>query len=649
MRNEPLYTSSGSPIRLGREIGRGGEGIVYEIEGRAEQVAKLYLLPVDSQKTAKLQTMVLKQTDALARLAAWPSDLVLKAPKGRVTGLLMRKITGFRPIHELYTPKSRLQEFPRANWPFLVHVAANVARAFALVHSYGVVIGDVNHGNILVNDAGITALIDCDSYQVLSNGQKFICEVGVAAYTPPELQGKNLASVLRTENHDNFGLALLIFHLLLMGRHPFAGRFLGAGEMPVERAIREYRFAFSANSKALQMAPPPNSLQLSDLPLTIAKFFEQAFSPAAAHAARPDAQQWMNTLENLSKELAKCSRISSHHYYRQLVSCPWCRIEKDSALTLFLQLDWPSVNSNFNLSAVWSQTTSIPAPGPEPALATRDHRHKDGLKLFVPRKAASRRRKRLAIGLTIVALAISTAFILRLNADLSFYTTVAAVCAAIIVAKARRSPTRAAETARVAAARYQGIQEKWRQQASDKAFAAKLAELDVARKEFESLPRMRREGMKELEKNRSQIQLQKFLDSYYIRDATLSGIGPGRRAMLASYGIDTAADVSWQSLEKVDGIGTRNALTLVTWRDSLVSRFAFNPRLGIDRNEIAKLERQIAERRSHLEQTLTSGPAELELIRQRILQARTSLQKENDQVLMALLQAEEDLKSVRRK
>jgi DNA-binding helix-hairpin-helix protein with protein kinase domain len=119
--------------------------------------------------------------------------------------------------------------------------------------------------------------------------------------------------------------------------------------------------------------------------------------------------------------------------------------------------------------------------------------------------------------------------------------------------------------------------------------------------------------------------------------------------MLASYGIDTAADVSWQSLEKVDGIGTRNALTLVTWRDSLVSRFAFNPRLGIDRNEITKLERQIAERRSHLEQTLTSGPAELELIRQRILQARTSLQAANDQVLMALLQAEEDLKSHKRK
>jgi DNA-binding helix-hairpin-helix protein with protein kinase domain len=642
MRNELVYTSSGSPIRLGREIGRGGEGVVYEIEGRAEQVAKLYLSPVDSHKTAKLQTMVRQRTDALTRLAAWPSDLLFKAPKGRVTGLLMKKITGFRAIHELYTPKSRLQEFPRANWPFLVHVAANVARAFALIHSYRVVIGDVNHGNILVNDAGITALIDCDSYQILSQGQKFICEVGVSAYTPPELQGKNLSTVVRTENHDNFGLALLIFHLLFMGRHPFAGRFAGAGEMPVERAIREYRFAFSANSKALQMAPPPNSLRLSDLPSTIAEFFERAFSPAAARAARPEAQQWVSALESLSRELVQCSRSSSHHYYRRLATCPWCQIEKDSCLMLFLQLDWPSVNSNFNLSVCWAQIGSVPVPGPAPALPTRQEMRK----LFVPGKAARRSlRKRLAIGFATVVLVIAATFVLRLNADVGFSISIAAVCIAIVVAKPRPSKARAAEAAKAAAARYQDLQEKWRQQTTDQAFTAKLAELDAARKELESLPRMRREGMKELEKNRRQTQLQKFLDSHYIRDATLAGIGPGRRAMLASYGIDTANDLNWPSLEKVGGIGSRNAVTLMIWRDALVSRFVFNPSLGVDGAEIAKLERGIAERRSHLEQTLACGATELELIGRRIQGARAVLQAETEQVLLQLLQAEEDLKS----
>ena len=43
--------------------------------------------------------------------------------------------------------------------------------------------------------------------------------------------------------HDAFGLAVLIFQILFMGRHPYSGHFLGSGEMPIERAIREHRFA----------------------------------------------------------------------------------------------------------------------------------------------------------------------------------------------------------------------------------------------------------------------------------------------------------------------------------------------------------------------------------------------------------------------
>ncbi len=644
MQNELVYTSNGAPVRLGREIGRGGEGVVYEVEGRAEQVAKVYLAPVDSQKTAKLQTMVHKRTEALTKLAAWPSDLLLKSPRGRVAGLLMKKITGFRPIHELYTPKSRLQEFPRATWPFLVHVSTNVARAFALMHSYNVIIGDVNHGNILVNDAGITALIDCDSFQVFNNGQKFICEVGVGTYTPPELQGKSLSTVVRTENHDNFGLALLIFHLLFMGRHPFAGRFAGTGEMPVERAIRENRFAFSANGKALQVAPPPNSLRLSDLPPTMAAFFEQAFSPAAAHGARPTAQRWLKELEDLSQNLAVCSRTPSHHYYKQLASCPWCHIEKDSALMLFLQLDWPAANSGFCLSTVWSQITAISAPGPVPAFITRD----DVTKGFVWSRAARRRRIKIAVVLAVMALAISVILFLRLNADLSFGISIAAMCVAIIMVKTRPNASRAAESAKTATIEYQRLQKEWRQAASGDEFAAKLAALDAAKKELDLLPQMRREGMKELEKNRRELQLQKFLDRHYIRDVSLSGIGLGRKATLASFGIDTAADISWQSLENVGGIGTRNAVTLITWRDSLVSQFVFNPRLDIERTEVIKLERRMAEKRARLENILTTGPAELGAIRLRVLGARTALMAQARDVLITLLQAERDMRNLKK-
>lgn len=84
--------------------------------------------------------------------------------------------------------------------------------------------GDVNQNSFMVGRDSKVVLIDSDSFQINANGTLHLCEVGVSYFTPPELQ--TLSSFIgfeRTENHDNFGLALLIFHVLFGGRHPYSG------------------------------------------------------------------------------------------------------------------------------------------------------------------------------------------------------------------------------------------------------------------------------------------------------------------------------------------------------------------------------------------------------------------------------------------
>jgi len=637
-------------MRIGHELGRGGEGVVYDLENRPDQVAKIYLAPVDSQKADKLQVMVAQCTEALTRLAAWPSGLVLDQ-KRHVAGLIMKKITGFRPVHELYTPKSRLQEFPRANWAFLVHAATNVARAFAVVHSHSVVIGDVNHGNVVVNDAALCVLIDCDSFQVTNNGHRFLCEVGVSAYTPPELQGKDFTTFVRTENHDNFGLALIIFHLLMMGRHPFAGRFLGRGEMPVERAIAEYRFAFSANSKALQMEPPPNSLRLSDLPPNIAAMFEQAFSTqSAGDSSRPKALNWIESLESLSRDLIICPRNSSHVYYKQVIKCPWCRMEDGSAIAFFLQLDVAVGQADYKINAVWARIMSVPGPGPAPPLEV----HSLIAQSFVPcaeATAAGRKRKRrIGLGFGIVAIAVFIAMLLAGSLDiLSGWPALLIVVMAIVVAaqiwKRNEKPVEFLVARESAAARYESLEHRWQKETSEAQFLAKRVELEAIKKELESLAAVRHNRMRNLEKNRERIQLHKWLDRHYIRAATIPGIGPGRKALLSSYGIDTAADLNWRALQAVDGIGPRYSSALMQWHDSIAAKFVFNPRLGIDAQEVAKLDREIGQRRHYLQQRLSAGIPELQIIRERTTAARTSLRRQTLEALEALMQAEADVEA----
>ena len=72
-----------------------------------------------------------------------------------------------------------------------------------------------------------------------------------------------------------------------MGRHPFAGRYLGRGDMPVERSITEGRFAYGLHADRVQMTPPPHSLRLSQVPDEIAGLFERAFRLPAGLQASP--------------------------------------------------------------------------------------------------------------------------------------------------------------------------------------------------------------------------------------------------------------------------------------------------------------------------------------------------------------------------
>ena len=332
------FTRSGlmRAVRLGQEIGRGGEGAVFAVEGQKDRVAKIYSSPPDRGKAQKLVAMSEAANPSLLKIAAWP-DTLLRDKEGVVRGFTMPRAVARRDIHELYTPKSRLKAFPEADFRFLVHVAANVARAFAVVHEQGHVVGDVNHGNLLVGADGTVMFIDCDSFQVGNGATVFTCDVGSPLFTAPELQGRPFRGLLRTANHDRFGLAVLLFHLLFMGRHPFLGGDSDPGHMPPDKAIAEYRFAYGPNGALEGMERPPNTVPLEAMGEVVARHFIQAFGPASSRGIRPDAKTWVRVLEKLRSGLQMCLRANWHHYPGWLAACPWCTVESRTGVRLFGQ------------------------------------------------------------------------------------------------------------------------------------------------------------------------------------------------------------------------------------------------------------------------------------------------------------------------
>ena len=85
-----------------------------------------------------------------------------------------------------------------------------------------------------------------------------------------------------------------------MGRHPYVGRFRGIGDMPVERAIAEFRYAFGNTAAQLQMAGPLNTLPVEEMAPSLAPLFEQAFLRESEKAStRARARQWHAALDSL--------------------------------------------------------------------------------------------------------------------------------------------------------------------------------------------------------------------------------------------------------------------------------------------------------------------------------------------------------------
>lgn len=361
-----LITSRGAPLRLGRELGRGGEGAVYAIAGERGRVAKLYHRPPDARKQAKLAFMAAHAERRLLDYSAWPQETLHAWRGGPPVGFVMQEVAHRAAIHAVYSPAQRREEHPEAAWDFLLCVARNTAAAFAALHDHGHVLGDVNQSNVVVGRDGRVVLIDCDSFQVDAHGTLHRCDVGVAHFTAPELQGVAAFDVVpRSPNHDNFGLALLVFHLLFGGRHPYSGVPLrpGAGDA-LEADIRAFRYAYAHDARRRGLAGPPRALPIALIPASMEALFHRAFTEAGAAGERPTAQQWIDALDALRQRLRRCSGTRMHVFPEHLPQCPWCRLERQGVVHFVDARSLARADARAFVAQAWARIDAIARPPP---------------------------------------------------------------------------------------------------------------------------------------------------------------------------------------------------------------------------------------------------------------------------------------------
>lgn len=571
-------------ITLGSLLGAGGEGNVYEVNGNPDIVAKIYHKPPDLTTISKLREMVAKQTDELIKLTAWPLSTLSK-DRNQVVGFIMPKVVGYESIHKLYGPSDRKQLFPKADWHFLVHVARNLCAAFASVHKSGYVIGDVNQGNIVVSKEGIVRLIDCDSFQVSSQINTYLCEVGVSHFTSPELlKMGSFKGVVRTQNHDNFGLAVLCFHLLFMGRHPFSGVSLKNEELTIEQSIKNFQFAYSKSAHNKGMSTPPKTMSLDILPYRLANLFEGAFAEfGSLNNARPTAIHWVSAIDEIKEQIVSCQTNRMHKYYSKLSGCPWCYAENIFGAIFFIDMDSVANDQNAH-----KNTSSSILIAYNYALlissVVKDHGVPTQFPVKAQVKASGWPPPKVLHWLCRLGIVIFGVLIWPMigywRPEWLVWTIAGSTLAALVIPQnffESDDYSRIKRHRRDVKQKWSNLNAQWNQSFLNSGLDAIKYEIINLKQKYEAAEKQVQSDRNLILQQQRDHHVMVYLRGFAISEAKILLIGRDRLAALKFSGVITAADVSLNNLEGIPGFGRALVQKIIDWRWSLEFKFKLNP------------------------------------------------------------------------
>ena len=280
-----VYEDDGSCSRLGELISSGGEGNIYALDEIT--VAKVYHSgKLTRGQEEKLQMMV--AMDIRCDGICWPRKLLYNR-HDQLVGYRMERAKGREPQHCIFNRAVLTHSFPDWEKKDTVQLCITILNKFCALHDRGILVGDINPHNIMVVSPNEVWFVDCDSYQLGG----FPCPVGTVRFTAPEIQQKHFPEFLRSRGNENFGVAVLLFMIMLPGKAPYAQR----GIEDMGEAIREMNFPYPFGENRSENTPEGDWRYLwSHLPYFLKEAFFETFQKNGRYSqehTRLNAEQWL--------------------------------------------------------------------------------------------------------------------------------------------------------------------------------------------------------------------------------------------------------------------------------------------------------------------------------------------------------------------
>lgn len=208
-KNSIVSLVGGGTATIVKELGRGGQGIVYLVEVCGEKKAlKWYLNAPDDKFYRNLEHNIASGAPSDAFL--WPEYLTEKQQGSY--GYIMK----LRPQNYYEFGNFLLAKVSFKSFTAMLSAAMKICDGFMMLHRFGYSYQDLNDGNFFIDPHTGDVLI-CDNDNVMPQGEKSGI-MGKARYMAPEI----VAGGIPDKYSDRFSLSVILF-MLFYANHPFEG------------------------------------------------------------------------------------------------------------------------------------------------------------------------------------------------------------------------------------------------------------------------------------------------------------------------------------------------------------------------------------------------------------------------------------------
>lgn len=260
-------------VKLGSLIGAKGEGSVYHL-GKYHVAKIFYQDKFTSNKLMKIDLLI--KGASQDKKIAYPVDFLLNSKK-EIVGYVMPKASGM-PLQRLFSISEIQQNFPKWRLSHLLQLSWSLTSAVKKIHQQNLIIGDLNGGNILVENEYNVTVIDTDSFQV----NDYPSDVGMVEYTREihmdSLEGSGFKKLLKSKYDDLNALSIVIFQILHTGQLPY--NHVNGEESYIDN-IKKGFFPYECSGQSSSSVPDASRKQWAMTPKPLKEYFCKVFKEKA--------------------------------------------------------------------------------------------------------------------------------------------------------------------------------------------------------------------------------------------------------------------------------------------------------------------------------------------------------------------------------